>query len=193
MIVGSVQRPKGHWLLLDALPHLPSDVHLVLVTGGAPPEYGQTLRGRLKRTLGLPLDNLGAYLRDAQARGLADRMHVTGFRSDIPQVVAAADVLAFPSLLPEGFGRPIIEAMAAERPVVATDVGPSRELLGTHAGLLVPPDARLLADAVADLLDNPARRAQMGQAGRQRVADCFPLDRQVADMSAVFRQVAALG
>jgi hypothetical protein len=51
----------------------------------------------------------------------------------------------------------------------------------------------VLARAVNDLLGNPARRAEMGRAGRERVALCFSLDRQVADMSAVFRQVAALG
>jgi L-malate glycosyltransferase len=188
ILVGSVQRPKGHWLGLDALAQLPPGVHLVLVTGGASPGYARTPRGRVKRVLGMPLDNLDALLRDARARGLADRVHVTGFRRDVARVIAAADVLAFPSLEPEGFGRPIIEAMALARPVVATDVGPSRELLGVGTGRLVPPEAGALASTLADLLSSAETRQRMGRAGRARVEACFTLERQVAEMSAIYRQ-----
>src|SRR5207245_502656 len=111
-----------------------------------------TARGRVKRTLNMPLDNLEALLRAARARELDRRIHVTGFRTDVARLLAAADVLVFPSIEPEGFGRPIIEAMALARPVVATDVGPSGELLGSEAGRVVPPDAEHLAQAVAYLL-----------------------------------------
>ena len=116
---------------------------------------------------------------------------VTGFRRDIPRLLAATDVLAFPSLAPEGFGRPIIEAMAMARPVVATSVGPSAEVLGPDAGLLVPPDADALARALADLLEDPLKRDMMGEAGRQRVEACFSLERQVSEMSAIYIEAAA--
>jgi glycosyltransferase involved in cell wall biosynthesis len=135
--------------------------------------------------------NLDALLRAARRLGLSERLHVTGFRRDVARVLAAADVLAFPSLEPEGFGRPIIEAMALARPVVATDVGPSAELLGQDAGRLVAPNADSLADALADVLRSPDVRARMGQAGRRRVEACFSLDRQVAAMSAIYREAAA--
>jgi glycosyltransferase involved in cell wall biosynthesis len=188
MVVGSVQRPKGHWLMLEALAQLPPGVHLVLVTGGAGAAYAQSPKGRVKRVLRVPLDNLDALLRDARGRGLADRVHVTGFRRDVAPVVAAADVLVFPSLEPEGFGRPIIEAMALARPVVATDVGPSRELLGLGPGRLVPPEAGALASTLTDLLGSAEMRQHMGRAGRARVEACFTLERQVAEMSAIYRQ-----
>jgi glycosyltransferase involved in cell wall biosynthesis len=97
-------------------------------------------------------------------------------------------VLAFASLEPEGFGRPIIEAMAMARTVVATDIGPSRELLGADAGRLVAPDAASLAAALDDLLRSPDERERMGRAGRQRVEACFTLDRQVAAMSSIYRE-----
>jgi glycosyltransferase involved in cell wall biosynthesis len=186
MAIGSVQRPKGHWLLLDAFSRLAPDARLVLVAGGADPSYARSPRGRLKRVLGLPLDSLDALLGDARARGLAERIVVTGFRRDVPRLLTAADVLAFPSVAAEGFGRPIIEAMAMARPVVATDVGPSHELLGPDAGLLVAPDAESLARGLAELLDTSERRARMGQAGRRRVEACFTLDRQVTEMSAIY-------
>jgi glycosyltransferase involved in cell wall biosynthesis len=190
MAVGAVQRPKGHWLLIDALARMPDSVHLVLVTGGAHASYAKSGRGRVKRALNLPLDNLDALLRDAKALGLADRIHVTGYRTDVARVLAAADLLVFPSLEPEGFGRPIIEAMALARPVVATDVGPSRELLGADGGRLVLPDAAQLARAAMETLRSSDESKRMGQAGRARVEACFTLERQVAAMSAIYHEVA---
>ena len=113
MALGSVQRAKGHWLLLDAMLRLENpNTHLVLVTGGVGPAYAGSLRGRVKRVWRLPLDNLDALLRDARQLGLTGRLHVTGFQRDVARVLSIADVLVFPSLQPEGFGRPIIEAMA---------------------------------------------------------------------------------
>jgi glycosyltransferase involved in cell wall biosynthesis len=188
MVVGSVQKPKGQWLVLNALSQLPAEVELVLVGGGVGPAYARTTRGRIKRALGMPLDNLDALLRDAHRLGLAKRVHVTGYRRDVARIIAAADVLVFPSLEPEGFGRPIIEAMALARPVVATDVGPSRELLGVGAGRLVPPDPDALASALGDVLGSGETRRAMGRAGRARVEACFTLERQVAEMSAIYRQ-----
>ena len=141
-MVGSVQRPKGHWLLLDALPYL-RGVEVLLVTGGVDRAYGSSLKGRLKRAARMPLDNLDAFLREAEARGLSKRLHVSGYTRDVARLVAAADLLVFPSLEPEGFGRPIIEAMALARPVVATDVGPSRELLGDRGTVRVEEQAHL--------------------------------------------------
>jgi glycosyltransferase involved in cell wall biosynthesis len=194
MAIGSVQHVKGHWLLLEALgrPELTA-ADLVLVTGGVSPDYAQSAKGRIKRALNIPLDNLDALMREAHQRGLKNRIHVTGFRRDVARVLSAADVLVFPSLAPEGFGRPIIEAMALGRPVVATNVGPSAELLGTDAGRLVAPDPARLADALGDLLRSPEERARMGQAGRRRVEACFTLDRQVAEMSAIYREAVLSG
>jgi glycosyltransferase involved in cell wall biosynthesis len=188
MLIGSVQRPKGHWLMLDALALLPADTELVLVTGGASKNYIRSTRGRLKRVLGMPLDNFELLFKDVRRLGLASRVHVTGFRQDVARVMAAADVVVFPSLEPEGFGRPIIEAMALARPVVATDVGPSRELLGPGAGRLVPTEAHALASTLADVLGSAETRRAMGRIGRARVEACFTLERQVAEMSAIYQR-----
>jgi glycosyltransferase involved in cell wall biosynthesis len=191
MMIGSVQRAKGHWLMLDAFERISTpESRLVLVTGGRGSQHAQSMRGRVKRVLGRPLDNLDALLKDAGRRGLFERLRVTGFRRDIARVLSAADVLVFPSLEPEGFGRPIIEAMAMARPVVATDVGPSRELLGSDAGRLVAPEPGALAEAIDALLRSPQECSTRGQAGRERVEACFGLERQVAAMSAIYREAA---
>jgi glycosyltransferase involved in cell wall biosynthesis len=191
-LVGSPQRVKGHWLMLDVLECLP-DVKLMLVAGGADSAYAMSARGRVKRAMGLPLDNLAAFQRDAAKRGLSERLHVTGFVApqELGRMLAACDVLVFPSLEPEGFGRPIIEAMAMARPVVATDLGPSREILGPDAGRLVPPTSEAIARALRDLLERPEERRRLGMCGRARVEQCFTLDRQVDATSAIYADAVA--
>ena len=194
MAIGSVQRVKGHWLLLDAFRRLNRPAaRLVLVCGGVSPAYRQSLRGRVKRALGVPMDNLDLLLRDAARAGLTDRVHVTGYRRDIARVLTAADVLVFPSLAAEGFGRPIIEGMAMARPVIATAIGPSAELLGPAAGVPVPPSSQALSEAIATLLADPERRAALGRAGRARVEQSFSLTEQVQAMSNIYREVARIG
>ncbi len=191
MALGSVQRAKGHWLLLDAVELLAAQrprTRLVLVCGGLPESYAASPRGRLKRALGLPLDSLDGLLREARRRGIRDRVVVTGFVPDVARILAAADVVAFPSIRAEGFGRPLVEAMATALPLVATDVGPSAEIVGPAAGIVVPPTAADLAAALQRLLDSPERRCCMGQAGRERVAALFTLDRQVRAMEAVYHE-----
>ncbi len=190
MVLGSVQRAKGHWLMLEAVTHMNTRPRLVLVTGGVDADYARSTRGRLKGLLRQPMDNLDALLRDAAAKSLQQQIMVTGWRRDVPRVLAAADVVVFPSIAPEGFGRPIIEAMAMARPVVATDIGPSLELLGGEAGALVPPEPGALADAIDSLLGDPERREQMGQAGRARAEALFGIERQVMAMSAIYREAA---
>jgi glycosyltransferase involved in cell wall biosynthesis len=71
---------------------------------------------------------------------------------------------------------------------VATDVGPSRELVGPGAGRLVPTEADALASTLADVLGSAETRRAMGRVGRARVEACFTLERQVAEMSAIYQQ-----
>jgi glycosyltransferase involved in cell wall biosynthesis len=190
VVLGSVQHAKGHWLLLDALAQVVgrrSRTRLVLVTGGVDAGYAASGRGRVKRALHLPLDNLDALLRDARRRGLGNRLLVTGVQHDVARVLSAADVVVFPSLEPEGFGRPLIEGMAMRRAVLATDVGPSASILG-DAGVLVPPIADSMSDALVALLDAPDWRERLGSIGRRRVEREFTLDSQVAAMESIYRQ-----
>ncbi len=192
-MIGSVQEVKGHALLLRAVPAVAAalpDVRFLVVAGGAPPEYACSARGRVKRLLGLPLDNLEWLRRQVERRGLARHFVFAGYRADIPRVMAAIDVLAFLPQAPEGFGRPLIEAMAMGRPVVASDVGPSREILGQGTGVLVPPgDPRALTAALLELLTDPGRRAALGRCGRERVAGHFTLDMHLRAVDAVYQHL----
>lgn len=104
--------------------------------------------------------------------GLGERVHFAGALAPdaIAGVLSHSDVLVLTS---DSEGRPnvVLEAMAAARPVVATDIDGTRELVEDGAtGLLVPPNApAALAAALRALLDDPARRARMGAAGRAAI------------------------
>lgn len=98
--------------------------------------------------------------------GLAEQVRFTGYRSDLADVYAALDVFVLSSHW-EGFGLVLVEAMAAGRPVVTTDVGPVADVVGREgAAVLVPPAAsdRLAAEVLA-LLGDPARASRVGLQG----------------------------
>jgi glycosyltransferase involved in cell wall biosynthesis len=129
---------------------------------------------------------------EAQARrlSLASRLHFTGWRDDVADVLALADVFVLPSES-EGFGRVLVEAMAMSRPIVATEVGGVPDIvLAGETGLVVrPADPLALADAVRALLDDPARAARLGAAGRARAESTFSLGAHVDGVERVYDEV----
>lgn len=100
----------------------------------------------------------------AAALGLEDRVRFSGYRADIPEVLACFDVLAMPSLW-EGFGLVLAEALACGVPTVCTDVDSLPEVAGPAARLVPPARPDLLAQALEELLDRPALRRELGRAG----------------------------
>ena len=110
----------------------------------------------------------------AAALGVAQRVRFLGVRADVPRLMAAADLFLLTSLS-EGVSVTLLEAMAAGLPVVATDVGGNSEVvIHGQTGLLAPRgDAAALAQHIAILLDDAARRDAMGHAGRERLLAQF--------------------
>jgi glycosyltransferase involved in cell wall biosynthesis len=103
-----------------------------------------------------------------------------GARSDIPELMCAADVFAFPSRW-EGLPGAILEAMALEAPIVASDIPPVREVVGDSHAILVPPSrADALAVAILESLSTPSEATARAQRARLRFLDRFTLD-EVAD------------
>ena len=109
-----------------------------------------------------------------QRLGIADAVRVVG-GIDAERIAghyAGSAVAVVPSLY-EGFGLPAVEAMACALPVVSTDAGALPEVVG-EVGVMVPPaDPARLAGAIGALLDDPARRAALGRAGRERALSHF--------------------
>jgi glycosyltransferase involved in cell wall biosynthesis len=128
----------------------------------------------------------------AAALGLEGTVVFAGPREDAPRLAAAADLFVLPSEH-EGLPVALLEAMALGRAVVATRTGGVPEVVedGRH-GLLVPPaDPRALAEAIAELLRDPARRARMGEEGRRRAA-AFDLRRAVRRIEDVYEELLGL-
>ncbi len=111
---------------------------------------------------------------------LGDRVWLAGDREDIPALLACMDVFVLPSL-GEGISNTVLEAMATGLPVIATRVGGNPELVEHGvSGLLVPVgDAEALAQAVRELVDDPARCEQMGRAAVRRIQRDFAWERTV--------------
>lgn len=131
--------------------------------------------------------------RRVAAMDLERRVIMTGFRRDIPEVMAALDVLVLPSLRSEATAQVIAQALAVGTPVVATTVGGSPELIRDgETGRLVPPgDAHALAQAVLALLRDPAHARALARAGQALVRARYTLDTVMAETTAVYRQLLA--
>jgi len=122
--------------------------------------------------------------------GIEGRVVYAGFREDIPSVMASIDCLVLSSL-EEAFGRVLIEAMAASKPVVATRVGGVPEIVidGKTGFLVSPADEEALARGIVYLLQNSEVAVKMGQEGRSRVEELFSLEEHVAHMEAIYNLV----
>jgi glycosyltransferase involved in cell wall biosynthesis len=109
-----------------------------------------------------------------QSAGLGERLHLLGYREDIPALMAGADIFVLPSRF-EGLPMSVIEAMLCGLPVVAAAVrGPAEQVAPEVTGLLVPPgDAAALAAALQCLAADTALRSRMGQAGRARAIERY--------------------
>lgn len=133
----------------------------------------------------------GLRARIAQA-GLQDRVSWLGERDDVPELVRALDALLLPSG-EEPFGRVLVEAMALEVPVLATAVGGPPEVVqdGREGYLLDPREPRAWAQAAARIAADPQLAQRLGSAGRKRALEAFGLDRHVAAITAVYREIVA--
>ena len=158
-LIARLEWRKGVGDLLDAWPIVSAaapDAHLLIVGRGA---------------------------MDAEVRTRAvtqERVHVLGYREDVPALLKRLDIVAVPSHW-EGFGLIAAEAMAAGKPVVAARASSLPEIVRDEKdGLLVPAhDPHALAAALIRLINDPEQRAQMGQRGRARVAETFGVERMV--------------
>ncbi|MGB9182848.1 MAG: glycosyltransferase family 4 protein [Solirubrobacteraceae bacterium] len=120
--------------------------------------------------------------------GLEQNVTFTGQRRDVPQILAAADIFSLPSV-GEPFGLAHIEAMAMATPITAVRAGGVPEVVQDgETGLLSPPeDSEQLGANLIALIEAPARRREMGQAGRRRVREYFHAKRMADEVEGVYR------
>jgi glycosyltransferase involved in cell wall biosynthesis len=131
----------------------------------------------------------------ARAAGLGDRVLALGHRDDVPAILCASDLVVDASWAGLGITGSIREALACERPVVATAVEGMPELVrDSETGRLVPPrDPAALADAILALLEDPTSALTMARAGRKRVEAHFSLRAKLDAIEALYRRLADAG
>lgn len=173
LCVGRMTSQKGQATLLQAMEHVKQNrisMKLVLIGDGASRKDYESL---------------------ARARGLEDDVLFLGVRADVPDLLAAADLLVLPSLH-EGFGLVLAEALATEVPVIASKTGPIPEIVRDQkTGLLFTPgDPIELALALRTLLNDAERRRVMGRLGREDVCSHFKLSTMVSHIEAFYERFA---
>jgi glycosyltransferase involved in cell wall biosynthesis len=167
--VGRLMPPKGHGYLIAAMPHLKQVDNVRLLLAGD---------GDLKASL----EQLSQDLK------VQDIISFLGSRSDVPDILALSDVFILPSIS-EGTSMALLEAMAASRPIVATDIPGNRAVLKHgHNCLLVPPgNPEKLAEAISFLLDHPRIAAEYGKNAYQDVHQRFNIDETIAQLIALWK------
>lgn len=118
---------------------------------------------------------------------LESKIHLAGFRNDIPNIMKTIDVLLTPSLW-EGFGIVLIEAMASGKPCIATDTSSIPEIVEDGAnGFLVPPkDSQSISELLIKLISDPQLVRQMGQAGIEIVNKNFTIRKMIEEYESIF-------
>lgn len=163
---------KGHVLLVDAMRHVLVDrPDALLVLAGREGRATGALRARIVEL------------------GIGDSVRELGIRSDVADLLAAADVFAFSSLY-EGLGGAVVEALGLGIPIVTHDLPAVREVVGDDHPWLVPVgDTTAMAQGILDVLGNTTAAAEAGRAQRARFAERFELERCVDDMERFYRDV----
>ena len=170
-LVANIRGSKGHDVFLDA-------ARIVLAQE---PRARFVIVGD-----GIGFDSVRARV---EALGLAGAVVMTGFRRDIPEVMAALDVLVLPSIRSEAASQVVPQALAVGTPVVASTVGGSTELIKDgDTGRLVPPgDAPALAAAIVATFRDPSGSRAMARRGQARVHAEFSFDAQMTRTAGVYR------
>jgi glycosyltransferase involved in cell wall biosynthesis len=172
LTVGAIQRRKNTERLVEAFESLPTDWKLVLA--GAASGFGA--------------EKILERIAKSPAR---ERIQVAGYVSEdeLKSLYARAAIFAFPSL-DEGFGIPVLEAMAHGVPVVTSNRSALPEVAGEAALLVDPEDTGALTQALSELIADPGRRSSLSEAGRVRAA-LFPWERAVAETYSVYQELVA--
>jgi len=164
LYLGSLIRSKGAQVLLEAIQGLDVECRL----------YGE---GALKEELQQKI----------QKENLSATIHPPVSYDKIPSLYAQADIIVFPSLWPEPFGRIAIEAMAASKPVIGSAIGGIKETIAKGTGILIEPgNVEQLREATEILLYDQKMRREMGRKGRKIVEELYAEEKVVERLIAVY-------
>jgi glycosyltransferase involved in cell wall biosynthesis len=182
LTVGQIGLRKGQDVLADVAVRL-RDSH---------PELNYLVVGERHSNKQESVEFERSLIRRFEEAGIADRLHRLGYRDDVPRLMNEADLLVHPAHQ-EPLGRVLLEAAASGLPIVATDVGGTREILtdGISARLVPPGDPVALAEEISEVTSSPEVRSRLAVAARERIEARFTIERAVEQLTAVWN--AAVG
>jgi glycosyltransferase involved in cell wall biosynthesis len=159
LMVGRFEPGKGHRLLLEALSHLAERRWRLWIAGGS------SRPSEIKFRLDLEAQ--------ARASNIHNRIEFLGERTDIEELLNAADLFCQPSIVQEGFGLALAEAMGAGLPLVVTRPAATADPVGPDVGRCVAPTPAELTSALGELIDDEPKRRSLGAAARSRFTAKF--------------------
>jgi glycosyltransferase involved in cell wall biosynthesis len=176
-MVGNIRPWKGQHVAIEALaaltPHERAAVELVFIgaTAVGEAEYERELRALVK------------------AAGLEKQVRFLGHRADVPDLIAASDVVLHASIEPEPFGLVVIEGLALGKVVVASRFGGPAEILGNDSTMTFSPDRPAeLTRHLSTLIAEPDQRRELGESGRAR-AELFEISNTVRATTRIYDQL----
>jgi glycosyltransferase involved in cell wall biosynthesis len=179
-MIGNLQRWKGQFVIIKAVHQLIRtfpDLVCLLVGGTSPNRADRIYLEELKM--------------DIDSKGLNKSVILTGFRTDVPDIMNALDIVLHSSISPEAFGMVIVEAMCLQKPVVASNLGgPSEIIEDDISGFLVPHnDPSTMAGKIGSLLHDAELRIKIGDQALLRVKNYFNLDHFSSTLSGIYEEL----
>jgi glycosyltransferase involved in cell wall biosynthesis len=169
--IGRIEKRKGQEYLVSAMRHI-DNAKLILVG-----------RGREE-----DINKIKMLCNDFN---IADRIIYVGYRDDILSMIKEIDILVFPTISGEGFPRVILEAMAAGKPIVATDnAGNPEAVVDGLTGYIVPTgDIPALVERIDLLIADKKKREGMGRTGRKRVEESFTIQQHADKIMKLYLEI----
>ncbi len=180
---GNFRFAKGFDLLLQSMAELVDKFSQAGVVGNSLPVLVITGEGVLQQSM--------AEL--AEQLGLADQVRFLGFRTDMPEILRAADLFVLSSRW-EGCPMVVLESMGLGVPILATDVGGVPELIfHDQTGIIIPPgNSTTMSDGLYELLHDSERAACLAEQGQERLIRMFSSEKSANGISALYRQMVGL-
>ncbi len=175
-MIGVLRSWKGHRFFIEAVPEILSQIHdAIFYIVGDGPQY----------------ENIKNLI---QGLSLQDRVFMLGHREDIPEIIAAINVIVHPSYANEGVPQTILQAMAMGKPVVASDAGAIKEVImdGQTGFLIQPRSSHEIASRVIETYKNPELRAKFGKEGKRFIERFYSMDRMLDHIERLYNTLLQL-
>lgn len=169
--IGRVAENKGFHVLINSACYLKKRVPKlkIIIVGGIQKDHQLTYLRYVEKMV--------------SQHDLMDVVQFTGWTKNVHDILYSVDMLVTPSLFPDPFPTVNLEAMCMGKPVIATNIGGSREqIIDGETGFIIPPnDPELLSEKILFLYDHPKTRIQMGKNALKRVQKSFTMERCAAE------------